>query len=222
MLGLRSSGSRPAPWVSAGPCPNGESQKTSSDREEGAEAEQHARRIRDDVAQAIAREVDRDARPDRQQPDPQQQRPLLRGPHRREPVEQRRRRARSVGDGDVGEVVADEGHLEDHHRERQHDRQAVDRAPSRVDPVAPSVAGPVERRRDPVEADRQRQHAARRARRTPSARRPAHDVVLGAATNFDGHLVIIEPGCATNTPRRRTPVTISSLPCWKAGGTLPL
>jgi hypothetical protein len=39
---------------------------------------------------------------------------------------------------------------------------------------------------------------------------------------FDGHFVIIDPGCATKTPRLSSPVTISSRPDWNKDGTLPL
>jgi hypothetical protein len=55
----------------------------------------------------------------------------------------------------------------------------------------------------------------------PSAARPAH-VELGAALYFDGHFVIIDPGCATKVCPLSSPVTISSRPTVKVGGTLPL
>jgi hypothetical protein len=46
--------------------------------------------------------------------------------------------------------------------------------------------------------------------------------VLGAALYFDGHFVTIELGCATNVRPLSSPVTISSRPASKVGGTLPL
>ena len=185
MLGLRSSGSRPAPSAGAGcVCANGESKKTSSVVKNAPKPSSTLVAYGHDVAQAVARDVGRDARPDREQPDPQQQRALLRGPQRRRAVEQRRRRARGVGDGVVGEVVADERDLEDRDRDGQDHRQRVDRAPARVDPVAPAATGAVERGGDPVERHDAARRRARRARRTPSAaasRRP-----LGAACTSTG------------------------------------
>ena len=97
--------------------------------EEPAEAEQDRRRVGGHVAHALAREEQREARPQRQQPRPQQQRAFLRGPHRGGPVEGRRRAAGGVGDRVEGEVVAQERDLQHRERDRQDPRQRVHRAP---------------------------------------------------------------------------------------------
>ena len=195
MLGLRSSGSRPAPSGGTGlGLAERRVEEDEQRREERAEAEQHARRVGDDVAQAVARDEDRDARPDREQPDPQQQRALLRGPHRRDAVEQRRRRARRVRDRVVGEVVADEGDLEDHHRERQDRRRGSRPSAGRS---RPSRGGRGARRRARRRCRRGVRRApppARGGRRTPSVPAVAQAEPFGAAEYFDGHFVIIESG----------------------------
>jgi hypothetical protein len=48
----------------------------------------------------------------------------------------------------------------------------------------------------------------------------AESVCFGAY--FDGHFVIIEPGCATNVPLRSVPSTTMWRPTLKRSGTEPL
>ena len=128
--------------------------------EEGAEAEQHGRRVGRHVAQAPAHEEEHEARPQRQQPHPEQQRALLGRPRRGRAVEGRRRGRRVRGDDVEVEVRAQEGDLEDREgRGRQH-RQAVDRAPPGVDPVAPPGERSVERGADAVAARREGEEQA--------------------------------------------------------------
>ena len=83
MLGWRRSGLSPVP--SSGATGEHLERRLHEDEqaaEERAEAEQHRRRPRRDLAHAPAREEEHEARPDRQHADPQQQRALLRGPRR--------------------------------------------------------------------------------------------------------------------------------------------
>ena len=156
MLGWRSSGFSPLPSGGAfATVPNGETAKTSSAGEEGAEAQQHRRRVGRHVAQAPAHEEEHEARPQRQQPHPQQQRALLRGPRRGGAVEGRRRGRGVRGHHVEVEVRAQEGDLEDREGRARQQRQPVDRAPPGVDPVAPPGARPVQRGADAVGARRE-------------------------------------------------------------------
>ncbi len=128
--------------------------------EEPAEAEQDRGRVGGDLAQALAREEQREARPQREQPGPQQQGAFLRGPHRGGAVEQRGGAAGGVGDGVEGEVVAQEGDLEHQHRHGEQTGERVHRASPRERELGPPAARPVDGDRDAIRAHDQREHEA--------------------------------------------------------------
>ncbi len=121
--------------------------------EERAEAQQHRRRVRRDLAHAPAREEEHEARPDRQHEEPQEQRALLRGPRRGHLVEERRGRRRVRRDDREGEVRPQERDLQDREGRRRQARQRVHGAAARHHPVLPAAARAVDRRRDAVQGD---------------------------------------------------------------------
>ena len=128
--------------------------------EEGAEAEHDRGRVGRDVAQALARQEQREARPQRHQPRPQQQRAFLRRPDRGGSVEGRRGAAGGVGDRVEGEVVAQERELEHEEGDRQHAGERVDRAASEHDQLGPPVAHAVQRDAGAVGAHGDREQQA--------------------------------------------------------------
>ena len=123
--------------------------------EEAPEAEHDRRCVGRHVADAPAGEEQRKARPQRHQPRPQQQRAFLRRPHRGGLIKGRRRPARCVGDRVEGEVVVQKGELQDHERDRQDPGERIHRAPPGLRELEPPCPHAVDRRANPVHADRE-------------------------------------------------------------------
>ena len=196
MLGWRSSGFSPLP--SGGALRHGLERRDREDEqggEEGAEAQQHRRRVGRHVAQAPAHEEEHEARPQRQQPHPQQQRALLRGPRRRRAVEGRRRGRGVRGHHVEVEVRAQEGDLED--REGRASSAAPARRPSaaRSRPSRAARCAPRRARR------RCRRRTSRgRGSGRPGLRGPWRQLcAAGLSVNFDGHFVTSESFSPTNS-----------------------
>jgi len=99
-------------------------------------------------------------------------------------------------------------------------QQRVDRAATRIDPLAPTASCTVDRGPDPEQRREQRQDQC-------SAADDGHQLAAAitpdfAGLYFDGHFVTIDPDTATNPDPRLATVTISSRPTRKGSGTAPV
>ena len=148
--------------------------------EEEADPGQHRGRPGDDLAVAVAGQVEHPAGGDRQHPGPEQQRAALARPHRGQLVAGRRRGRGVLGDQRDREVRAQEGRLEHDHADGEQRAERVDRAPRRVD-QAPVVAAGAERSPRPRRTRRRtgpRSGTRRRARPSGRCYRGRHRAII--------------------------------------------